>query len=106
MAAKRAHDVSGGDGQVRVLHPACATCIYRRGNRMHLAPGRLEDITRANLAAGALLTCHETLPGNQWRYQPAVCACFWALHGLATAAGRMAKHLLGITRIKPPKGPG
>jgi hypothetical protein len=35
-------------------------------------------------------------------FGPAVCAGFWARHGMETAAGRIAKHLLGIVRVVPP----
>jgi hypothetical protein len=35
-------------------------------------------------------------------FGPAVCAGFWAQHAMSTAAGRMARFLLGVTRIAPP----
>lgn len=103
MPGKQASDVIGDDGRVRILHPACSTCVFRRGNLMHLAPGRLEDLVRRNVEANALLTCHETLPGNERGYDPAVCGCFWALHRHKTLTGRLAERLIGITRIHPPE---
>lgn len=90
-------------GKVRVLSRRCSTCLFRKGNPLHLSPGRAEQVIRQNVAVGALLTCHSTLPyGDHPEFGPAVCAGFWARHGLATAAGRIAKHLLGVVRIAPP----
>ena len=99
---KRAGDVIGVDGCVRILHPACVSCIGRRGNLMHLAPGRKEDVFRRNVEADALLTCHETLPGNPDGYDPAVCAVFWAVHSRDVLTGRLAR-LIGTSRIHPPE---
>jgi hypothetical protein len=99
---RRASDVIGADGRVRVLSHRCGTCIFRRGNRMHLAPGRKAEIVRANLAADALLTCHETLPGAAGGVAPAVCAGFWARHADQTICGRLAKMIIGITWVQPP----
>lgn len=49
-------------GKVRVLSRRCDTCIFWPGNLMRLPEGRCEEVVEANLAAGALLTCHATLP--------------------------------------------
>jgi hypothetical protein len=94
--------------KVRVLSSRCTTCIFRRGNPMHLGENRhgrtAADIIQGNVAAGALLTCHQTLPyGDHPEVPPAVCAGFWAEHGPATAAGRIAIHLIGIVRVPPPE---
>lgn len=100
-------DVLDADGHVRVLSHRCETCIFRPGAKMHLTRACFEDLVRRNVDAGALLTCHATLPyGDHPDFGPAVCAGFWAQHAMSTAAGRMARFMLGITRIKPPaKGP-
>jgi hypothetical protein len=90
-------------GKVRVLSRRCGTCIFRDGNPMHLGQGRFEGIVRGNVDAGSLLTCHSTLPyGPYPEFGPAVCAGFWARHGMSTAAGRIAKFVLGIVRVAPP----
>jgi hypothetical protein len=90
-------------GKVRVLTRQCPTCVFWAGNPMALAPGRFEDIVRRNVDAGSLLTCHSTLPyGPYPEFGPAVCAGFWARHGMSTAAGRIAKFMLGIVRVAPP----
>lgn len=96
-------DVLDPAGKVRVLRKRCTTCVFRPGNLMHLEPGYLEELIRYNVNAGALLTCHQTLPyGDHPDFGPAVCAGFWARHGMKTAAGRIAKHLIGLVRPMPP----
>ncbi len=87
-------------GKVRVLSSRCETCVFRPGTPFE---DRAEDLAAANVATGALLTCHSTLPyGEHPEFGPAVCAGFWARHGMQTAAGRIAKRLLGVVRIMPP----
>jgi hypothetical protein len=87
-------------GKVRVLSSRCETCVFRPGTPFE---DRAEDLAAANVAAGALLTCHSTLPyGAHPDFGPAVCAGFWARHGMRTAAGRMARFMLGVIRIAPP----
>jgi hypothetical protein len=56
-----------------------------------------------NLQAGALLTCHATLPyGDHPEFGPAVCAGYWARHHNDVPAGRIAQLFLGILHIDPP----
>jgi hypothetical protein len=87
-------------GKVRVLSRRCETCVFRPGTPFE---GRAEDLAAANVAAGALLTCHSTLPyGDHPEFGPAVCAGFWARHGMQIAAGRIARFMLGVIRIAPP----
>jgi hypothetical protein len=63
------------DGRVHVLTEKCPTCVFHPGNRMDLQPGRLADLVRRNVAAGAGLTCHATLMSAE---QPrAICRGFW-----------------------------
>jgi hypothetical protein len=105
MAERRhpADVIDRESGKVRVLSRRCATCVFRPGDPMHLGAARVEDIVRRNVDAGALLTCHSTLPyGPYPEFGPAVCAGFWTRHGLSTAAGRIAKLMLGIIRVAPP----
>ena len=92
-----------GTGKVRVLSSRCKTCIFRPEGRAAFGEDRVAEVIGANIDAGALLTCHSTLPyGDHPDFGPAVCAGFWARHGLATAAGRIAKGMLGLVRIAPP----
>lgn len=60
---------------VPVLSERCATCVFRPGDPMHLRPGRLRELIRDNLAAGALLVCHETTYGQT--EEEAMCRGFW-----------------------------
>lgn len=90
-------------GKVRVLAERCQTCIFWPGNRMHLPGGRLEELVEANVAADALLTCHQTLPyGPHPEVPPAVCAGFWAKHRRRTLLGRLAEGVTGVVRVDPP----
>jgi hypothetical protein len=100
-------DVTDRDsGKVRVLSRRCETCIFRPEIRERLTARRTDEVIRRNVAAGALLTCHSTLPyGDHPDFGPAVCAGFWARHGMKTVTGRIARFMLGITRIDPPGGP-
>ena len=101
MPRKQPRDVLGDDGRVRVLSRRCSTCLTRRGNPF--GPVRSAEVIEANIAAGALLTCHDTLPYSRYLdFGPAVCAGFWARHAMKTAAGRMARFVLGTVRIAPP----
>ena len=103
MSDRHPTDVLSDDGHVRVLSRRCDTCIFRPGALMGLTRACFEDVVRRNVDAGTLLTCHATLPyGAHPDFGPAVCAGFWAQHAMATAAGRMARFILGITRIAPP----
>lgn len=104
MASRHPADVvDPASGKVRVLRKRCATCLFRREGREVFGESRIADVVRRNVDAGALLTCHSTLPyGPYPDFAPAVCAGFWARHGLATAAGRIAKHLIGLVRPMPP----
>jgi hypothetical protein len=99
---KQPHDVIGDDGRVRVLSRRCRTCLFRRDHPF--GAERAAEVIGTNVARGALLTCHSTLPyGPNPDFGPAVCAGFWARHALETAAGRMARFVLGVTRIAPPE---
>lgn len=101
--AKHPADVLTADNRVRVLRKRCSTCVFRAEGRELFGPERVDELTDRNVAAGALLTCHSTLPyGPYPEFGPAVCAGFWARHGMKTAAGRMARFVLGVVRPMPP----
>lgn len=89
-------------GKVRVLRRQCETCVFRAEGREIFGTQRVESLVQQNLDANALLTCHSTLPyGPYPNFDPAVCAGFWARHGLETASGRVAR-LIGLVRPMPP----
>lgn len=99
-------------GAVAVLSEKCRTCVFRPGNLMHLAPGRLRRLVESNLAAGALLTCHDTLPyGPHPEAGEAVCRGFWDRYRERTNVWRVMERLsaaLGIPwwrEVPPPTNP-
>ena len=105
VTRKQPHDVIGDDGRVRVLSRRCGTCLFRRDHPF--GAERAAEVIGTNVARGALLTCHTTLPyGPHPDFGPAVCAGFWAREAMKTAAGRMARFVLGVTRIAPPREEG
>jgi hypothetical protein len=109
VAEKRhpADVVDPDSGKVRVLIRRCETCVFRAEGRELFSLARVEDVVRHNVDVGALLTCHSTLPyGPYPEYGPAVCGGFWARHGKETAAGRIARFMLGVIRVLPPKSSG
>lgn len=62
------------DGKVHVLSGKCATCIFRPGNKMHLAEGRVESMVAGARRDESSITCHSTLYGAA---PPAVCRGFY-----------------------------
>ncbi len=102
MTAKQPYDVIGDDGRVRVLQSRCKTCLFRPDHLF--GQDRAAEVIQTDVDAGAFLTCHSTLPYRDHPdFGPAVCAGFWARHAMQTAAGRIAKFMLGVTRITPPE---
>jgi Resolvase, N terminal domain len=88
-------------GKVRILARPCATCIFRC-DPMRLGAERTRQVIDHNLRAGALLTCHATLPyGDHPEFGPAVCAGFWVRHRNDVLAGRIAQQFLGIVHVDP-----
>lgn len=79
-------------GTVAVCAVQCPTCVFRAGNPMWLAPGRLRELVRASLAADSALVCHETLYEQAQR--EAVCRGFYDKH--STLPLRLAD-TLGVT---------
>lgn len=61
----------------RVFAERCATCVFRPGNPMRLAPGRLADLVRENLARGTALICHTTTYGQRPDIGETICSGWW-----------------------------
>lgn len=96
---------------VQVLSEQCATCVFRPGNLMRLEPGRLRELVDANLAAGALLVCHDTLPyGDHPEAGEAMCRGFWDRYGPRTNVWRVMERLAAVygkpwwEEVPPPTG--
>ncbi|MEV2277832.1 hypothetical protein AB0I72_19830 [Nocardiopsis sp. NPDC049922] len=90
-------------GKPRLLSEKCPTCVFRPGNPMHLAPGRLQELIEHNLAVGAGLTCHQTLSYSGTGALNAWCRGFYEAYGDRVLAIRVARVLLGgVTEVDPP----
>lgn len=61
------------NGKVHVLDDKCSTCIFRPGNLMRLAPGRVKGMVEGALEAQSCIPCHSTLVTGS----PAICRGFW-----------------------------
>lgn len=68
------------DGKVHVQRRMCNTCIFRPGNLMHLAEGRVEQMVEEATRDEGCIPCHKNLdhPGQ------AICRGFYDLHRTAT----------------------
>jgi hypothetical protein len=78
-------------GKVHVLAGKCSTCVFRAGNRMHLAEGRLKDLIDSNVENDSALTCHKTLDEWPGTAPPAVCRGFF--DGYKTTPLQIAERL-------------
>lgn len=95
--------LDAGCGRVRVLSRQCVTCIFARGNRMALEPGRVAHMVADALAGDGHIVCHDTLPyGRYPQADPAVCRGFWNRHRLDSLFTRLALCLGSIDYVDPP----
>lgn len=84
------------DRRPRLLSERCQTCVFRAHNPMRLRPGRLRELVDDNLAAGAFLICHDTLPyGPHPEAGEAMCRGFWDAHRHQVDLGRILDRLTG-----------
>lgn len=79
------------DGKVHVLAEQCSTCVFRGGNLMHLAPGRVKELVTDNVEADSALQCHQTLPYSDKDRPGAVCRGFFDAYADQTVPLRLAK---------------
>jgi hypothetical protein len=87
----------------RLLTEQCATCIFRAGDPMHLAPGRLKDIVGQALRREGFIVCHATLRGVAPRgTKPAICRGFFDRY--STQALQVIGRLWGFLLVAPPEG--
>ena len=64
------------DGSIHVNSAQCATCIFRPGNLMNLAPGRVAQMKQGADERGTCIVCHE----NMNTPQAAVCRGYYDRH--------------------------
>ena len=63
------------DGKIHVCAQQCGTCIFHKGNRFHLEPGRLKQMVDDSIKKDTAIICHSTLDGDN-----AVCRGFFDRH--------------------------
>lgn len=100
--------ISVGDPDLmksRLLTEQCQTCIFRPGNPMRLAPGRLRSMTRQAIAEQGFVVCHETLPAARppAGIKPAICRGFY--DRFSTQALQLMERLWGFLLVPPPRSP-
>lgn len=83
-------------GRVHVLAGKCGTCIFRPGNLMRLAPGRVKGMVESSVRDGGAIVCHSTLGTPA----PAVCRGFWDAHGNRVVGLRLAR-AIGVVAEDP-----
>ncbi|WP_416875866.1 hypothetical protein [Kitasatospora sp. SC0581] len=89
--------------EVRVLARLCDTCIYRPGNLMNLAPGRVRQLAAEALATDGHIVCHSTLPAlAPPGTKGAICRGFANAHGNAIYALRIGAAFGRIVEVPPP----
>jgi hypothetical protein len=82
------------NGKVMVCEKQCTTCIFRPGNLMRLAPGRVENMVKNAIVEQSAIICHDTLDGDN-----AVCRGFFDRHKHDTVLG-MAERLGVIEEVR------
>ena len=95
-----AHVFDATTGTVRICADLCTTCIYRPGNLMDLAPGRVKEMTDGAIAQEGHIVCHKTLGTPE----PAICAGFEAhpKSHRSFALRLVRAGVLKLKRITPP----
>lgn len=91
------------EGRVHVMSEQCATCVFRPGNLMRLAPGRLRGMIDDCLKEDTIIPCHSTLYGAA--DHQAVCRGLYDRHAGDILPLRLAQ-AFGIVAWQdpPPKG--
>jgi hypothetical protein len=86
------------DGKVHVCADLCSTCVFRKGNLMQLASGRVRQMVDESVKNDSAITCHKTL-GKQG--ERAICRGFYDRHKDNVVPLRLAQHLDLIVEDKP-----
>jgi hypothetical protein len=86
--------------KTRLLSRQCATCIFRPGNPMHLAPNRLRQLVAQARGESGYIICHSTLPAHRNAAAPAVCRGFADRY--STWQLQLIARLWGFVEVDPP----
>jgi hypothetical protein len=82
-------------GRPQAMAAMCSSCVFRPGNRMRLGAGRLRELVEHNRAAGAVLTCHQTLSyGGHPELGQSACRGYLDAYP-DTLSARIAERVLG-----------
>jgi hypothetical protein len=85
----------GPTGRPQLMATRCATCILRRDGGL-VPPAVTRDLIARHRAAGALVTCHETLPwGPHPEMGASACRGFYDAYRGENIAAKVADRLLG-----------
>lgn len=88
--------------QPQLMDDRCPSCVFRPGNLMRLQPGRLAGLVEHNLAVGAALICHDTLPyGERSEVGETVCRGWYDAYGPRTTSVQVFERLGGTFRLIP-----
>ncbi|WP_212825247.1 hypothetical protein [Polymorphospora rubra] len=87
--------------KTRLLSRQCDTCIFRPGNLMHLADGRLHDLVAKARDGESFIICHDTLPYHRHSdVKPAICRGFADRY--STRGLQLLERLFGFVEVDPP----
>lgn len=92
-------------GRPQVFTARCHTCVFRPGNRMHLAPGRLKRLIEDHRAEGSLLICHETLYGQHPELGETMCRGFFDAYAATSRVAQLMAFIFGdawYAEVHPP----
>lgn len=91
------------DGKIHVLKERCSTCVFRGGNLMHLAPGRMKDLVEENRRQDTAFSCHQTLPYGEYEVDGmAICRGYFDAYGDQVTPLRLAVAMDVIEEVDPP----
>lgn len=88
------------DGRIHIMAEQCTTCVFRPGNLMRLAPGRLHDLIETNLTADTAFACHQTI--YRETVDEAICHGYHHAYADRVTPLRLARELGLIAWVTPP----
>lgn len=86
-------------GKLWVLTRKCATCIFRPGNLMQLAPGRVDEMVAGCKQTNSVIPCHSTLDGPR-----SICRGLFDAHYRDIGILQIADRLGVLAYTDPPEG--
>lgn len=87
------------NGLVHVRRTQCTTCIFRRGNPMHLERGRRQQMERDAIAAESCIPCHQHI--HEGADIEPICRGYWDRHRNEVFPLRMAQAFKIVVEVDP-----